>query len=336
MKPVKLIVPKPQRSKALNALLATSKKETRILGDVQRHLLDPSRRDERPNDVLHPSELSHDEWCHRAGYYQLMGLLPLRDPPVPSWRRQMLFDEGHEIHRKWQNWFWDIARLAGIFYCLNCRTAWWDTAPMKCPSCEAGRKLLRYDEVPLHHDRLRIGGHADGRDTDGSNIEIKSIGIGTLRIEQPELLKTHTYKFRVNGAEREFIDLDGLWNGIRRPLPTHMRQGHLYSYLAIKSQRPTNGDEIYIYEAKWHQGVKEFVVKYNQDRIQGILDRVEEICHCLQAQKPPKCIFGGCLMCESYEGNNGKPIESPPKRVIRRVHENPGIPEKTRRISRPS
>jgi len=309
-------------SPSLKALLDTSKKESRLLGEVQRLLLDPGRDSDRSVEVLHPSEISHDDWCHRAAYYQLKGIKPNKSTFISSWRMQGIFAEGHEIHHKWQNWFWDIGRLAGVFYCYNCKSASWEESPTHCPRCGASRNLMRYDEVPLFHDRLRIAGHSDGQDIDGSNIEIKSVSLGTLRFEAPDLLKAHTYKFQVRGSTKEFVDLDGLWDSIRRPFPTHIRQGHLYSFISqsfVDGAHATNGDEIYLYESKWNQKAKEFVVKFRQDRIQDILDRVKEVNYALSENHPPTCIFGGCERCRNYEGENNAPQH---RRLPSRVGQN--------------
>lgn len=211
----------------------------------------------------------------------------------------MVFDEGTDIHRKWQGRIWDIGRLAGQFYCQQCHYAWWDTAPDVCEQCKAERRFLRYHEVPLQRQSLHMAGHADGYDRDQALIEIKSIGLGTLMFEAPGLIKDHTYKINLNGKSREFLDYDALWDSIRTPFPSHIRQGHFYSYMGAPA------DEIFIYECKWNQRVKEMVVRYREERIADRLDMCTQVVAALHGGTIPKCPHGGCSDCGRYE-NRGR------------------------------
>jgi hypothetical protein len=220
---------------------------------------------------------------------------------------QMIFDEGKEIHRKWQSRIWDLGRLRGQFYCTSCHSAWMGTAPEKCEECQADRSFLRFDEVPLYNQHLRMAGHADGLDGDQAGIEIKSVGINTLRFENPRLLEEHTYKVRLNGKDRTFIDLDALWSAIRIPFPSHIRQGHFYSYLGAPETF------IYLYECKWNQRVKEMVVHYEEERISDRLDQCRAICSALDGGKIPRCPFDGCPDCQRYEES-----PQPQRRILRR------------------
>lgn len=240
--------------------------------------------------------MAHSDWCPRASYYRLAGHTPHTKAPAIHWQMRMIFDEGKEIHKKWQGRIWDLGRLKGNFYCLDCKSAWVDTAPEECEHCGAKRAFLRYDEVPLHRPSLRMAGHADGQDRDVAGIEIKSIGLGTLRFEVPHLIKEHTYKLNINGRNREFLDYDGLWDSIRVPFPSHIRQGHFYSYMGAPETF------IYLYECKWNQRVKEMVVKYREERIAERLDWCAQICRALEGGRIPICPLDGCPDCRCYEG----------------------------------
>ena len=132
-------------------------------------------------------------------------------------------------------------------------------------------------------------------------IEIKSVGVNTLRFEAPQLIKNHSYKVNINGRNREFIDYDGLWDSIRVPFPSHIRQAHLYSYMGAP---PT---EIFLYECKWNQRSKEMVVKYREERIADRLDWCREIVNGLSDGNIPECPFGGCSDCKRYEGSGNEP-----------------------------
>lgn len=281
--------------KNLRALLETTKRDTRLLGDVQRLLLQPGEQSGLRNDALHPSEISHSDWCPRASYYRLAGVVPQTDPPATYWQMQMVFDEGKEIHHKWQKRLWDLGRLWGTFYCQKCHYAWGATAPDLCANCRAPREFLRYHEIPLANTNLRMAGHADGG-VEESLVEIKSIGLGTLRFEAPGLIKDHTYRFNLNGKSREFLDYDGVWDSIRRPFPSHVRQGDFYCYLHRKIT-----EVIFIYECKWNQRVKEMIVPHRLERIADRLDMCSRIIMALRGGRIPECPFGGCADCQRYE-----------------------------------
>jgi len=296
---------RPVIDKNLRALLETTKRETRLLGDVQRLLLRPGGENGPRVDALHPSEISHSDWCPRASYYRLSGRKEHSEQAGSYWQLQMVFDEGKEIHHKWQKRIWDLGRLAGTFYCQECHYAFPALAPQECEKCHRPRQSLRYHEVPLFNQTLNMAGHADGLDTwDGPIIEIKSIGLGTLRFEAPGLIKDHTYDFNINGKSRAFLDYDGLWDSIRHPFPSHVRQGDFYCYMSRKYQ-----EVLFLYECKWNQKVKEMIVRYRVERIQDRLDQCSRIVMALQGGPIPPCPFDGCADCQRYEekhADNGR------------------------------
>jgi len=284
----------------LRMLLDTTKRDTRLLGDVQRLLLQPGAENGLRTDALHPSEISHSDWCPRASYYRMAGVSPHSELPSLHWRMQMVFDEGKEIHGKWQKRLWDLGRLWGTFYCQECHYAFPATAPQECEKCHRGRQALSYHEIPLINHNLHMVGHADGGVED-SLVEIKSVGLGTLRFEAPQLIAEHTYKLNINGKTRSFLDYDGLWDSIRRPFPSHVRQGDFYCFL---HKRIT--EVIFLYECKWNQKVKEMIVHYREERISDRLDMCSRVAMALQGGNIPKCPFGGCADCQRYEEKNDR------------------------------
>ena len=80
-------------------------------------------------------------------------------------------------------------------------------------------------------------------------LEIKSVGLNTLRFEAPELYERY--------ENNETIDK--IWMDIGRPFPSHMRQGLLYLYMAIRGSNadvPVPTQIVFIYEWKPRQLVK--------------------------------------------------------------------------------
>lgn len=277
---------------------AYAKDETLLLGNVQRYIESRCEASDRRQDCIHPSELCREDFCPRAVYYRMSGRPTSAAVPFAL---QSIFDEGSTIHAKWQGWLWDMGDLVGRFSCLRCRSEgiasrWWGTAPTHCPKCRAPRPYLSYDEVPLADPEHLLAGHADLRV--GMMLgEIKSVGLGTVRIEAPQLYARHTHKI-IDGAERTLVDLAGMWRGIKRPFTPHVRQIMLYLHCTGLDQA------VVLYECKWNQQAKEFLVGYSPQIVEPMLDACLDVKYALKTQKPPVCPHGGCPLCQAFEGAN--------------------------------
>jgi CRISPR/Cas system-associated exonuclease Cas4 (RecB family) len=272
---------------ALDEWLATKKVETRLLGEVERYILTRPRDTSRRQDVLHPSELVKSDFCPRAAYLRLLGYSFKEDRP--NMRLQSIFDEGHAIHAKWQGYLSDMGVLFGMWRTGRLQPMWGISGDMNLHSA-------KYLEVPLHDDSLRIAGHADGWVKglgEDFFIEIKSIGTGTIRFEQPALLKSG--------------DLFSAWREIRRPFPTHVRQGQLYLTLAHRMVEKgllesAPGEIVFLYELKADQSVKEFVVAYDPFLAKDALDDAYDIVAAIDALVEPDCRFpDSCKSCALVE-----------------------------------
>jgi hypothetical protein len=287
--------------------LADAKKldESLILGPTQKWVLAREGQDlSRRQDIIHPSEMSHGDWCPKATYLRIKNLRAGSTFTKEAFSFQALniFQHGHEVHHKWQTWLGDQGILWGDWHCRECNAEWTGMSRHRCPNCRSWN--VRYDEIPLSAEReLLISGSADGGVPDHNALmEFKTVGAGTLRMEEPELLKSHTHK-TVDG--KQLIDFEGLWRGINRPFSSHQKQGQIY--LHICALRGLKFDRvIYIYESKFHQGTKEFVVKRRQSLIQPLLDSATEIKEALDDGGPaPQCPKGGCKHCQpKHEGEH--------------------------------
>lgn len=263
------------------------KKDSRVLGSVERFLLSKPKDKSRRTDVLHPSEMVGNDWCHRASYYQLQGKEPISTRSV-SFRLLSVFEEGHAIHAKWQKWFQGMNVLYGKWYCTDCEEMFWGGS-----DCHDGP--LEYREVPLFYEPLRISGHSDGWLTglgDPLMLEIKSVGVGTLRFECPELF-----------AENDH-DFDKTWKAIKGPFQKHIAQVQVYMKLAeLLGYENVPQEAVLIYEAKPNQEVKEFVVPKSDFGITELFDAAQMIVDAIKNQTPPACNLTpyGCAKCKGYD-----------------------------------
>ena len=287
-----MAVTKP--SGTLKTYLDTKKTDSRLIGSIERHMLTRELDRSRRQDVLHPSDLVKADYCIRAQYFHMLA------PPEPkrhALRLQSIFDTGHGAHAKWQGYIREMGDLFGRWRCAVCAHEFWGTSPAECASCSS--PSLRYHEVPLVNESLNISGHADGWVTGHGNpflIEIKTIGVGTIRMEQPALLAANDN------------DLNKAWRDIRRPFPTHIRQGQLYLELLRRMgvdgmfegmQVPT--EMVYLYELKADQAYKEFVVQADPTIIEQCLDMAFEVMKAVDTGVPPACTVTsddmGCSSC---------------------------------------
>ena len=287
---------------SLRDLRETYKRSEILLPSLERHVIrqEALPNDDRRPDAMHPSEMAKSKWCGRHDYYRIRGEPADYKPDPVGFRRANQYEYGHHIHHKYQAWLWQMGILYGYWLCLDCGYKWWDQSPKTCHLCNKER--LRYIEVPL--DTPLITGHSDGivlldDPLERLLLEIKSIGINSLRYEAYSLFEK---------AEQEQMTPDEIWFLIKRPFPSHLRQGMLYLYLATIRYPELNINRIiFLYEWKPTQEVKEFVVTYNQTYIDNVLATVDDVYQALEQGEPPdrpawaEITDKGCRSCE-YRG----------------------------------
>lgn len=305
----------------MRRFLDAKKIDTVVTGPVERYLLG---REEKPRrqDILHPSELCKNDMCDLAVYYRVIGATALTPEPKPRFQLQRIFDQGTEIHLKWQAYLTAAGLLEGNWQCpsTTCGKVFWATSPMSCPRCNhvgpptvEQRTNMIYREVHFDAEESHlIQGHADGK-IGRRILEIKSIGVGTIRLEAPVLLAQNTYKTKTilledgdefsDGTTKTFVDWDGLWKSIKRPLNSHQRQAHLYVALAKLQGIDVDG-VVFLYESKWNQSSKEFVVPYNASIAEPLLEKALDLKYAVDRLRPPRCPHGGCSECARYEGTD--------------------------------
>jgi hypothetical protein len=271
----------------LKRFLDAKKSNPRLIGDIERHLLAKTPEDRR-TDVLHPSEMAKSDWCLRASYFALSGV-PVKKE-TPNLRLQSIFDEGHTIHAKWQNWFSEMGVLHG----------YWDLGTPNNKSWATSKDLVGipdkvYKEVPLVYNELRIAGHADGWIKgigEDCLIEIKSIGVGTIRVEAPDLIA------KADG------DLQAAWRSIRRPFSTHVMQGQIYLELMRRLGHDVK-EIVFLYELKADQDYKEFVIKADFELVESKFLKAKRVCDAVEAGTPLECSNNGSLGCKQCQQFGG-------------------------------
>ncbi|MFI9271838.1 hypothetical protein ACIGXM_14125 [Kitasatospora sp. NPDC052896] len=283
----------------LAAYLEATKSADILFGAVQKHILvKATRPDGRRQDVLHPSEMIKPDWCHRAAFYKL-----LNPPPKgpTTFVRENVFQEGHNTHAKWQKWLQEMKRLGGDWYCESCRQTFWDDeTPELCQLCSS--PLLTYAEVPLNAPALTIGGKSDGYcPEDNCLIEIKTLGLGSIRFEDPKFLAKYELEMEGRG---QVVDLVRMWRDFRRPLPQALRQGQLYLYLARHFEDLWVDRITYFYEFKPTQEAKSFTVLYDESISEPAIEGAQLITDALAAGRPPRCNInpgGSCKNCRALD-----------------------------------
>lgn len=257
-------------------------------------------------DIVHPSELSHqDRFCPRAVYLRITGG---RLPAAKfDFIRENIFEEGNQIHAKWQERLRRSVDLWGDWKCLVCGTAARDQTEPDIGQVGhgwAGRcfspagHLWKYDEITLDaEDEAMLCGHADGG-FGKTLVELKSVGEGTVRIEAPRLHRQH--------VRDGVTDLKGIWAGIQRPFRTHLNQGDIYLWIARHRGLPF--DRIsYVYESKWNQQVKEFTVAYDEARSEALVSQAKAVRRAVLRGDEPACRFPGtCAECRPYDARRAE------------------------------
>jgi hypothetical protein len=276
-------------SGTLKRFIEVGKKDTRVLGSVERFLLSKPRDESRRTDVLHPSEMASGNWCYRASYFQLLGQAPQANRKM-SMRLLSVFEEGHAIHAKWQRWFQQMNVLYGKWYCIECEEMFWGGS-------DRHDGPLEYREVPLFYEPLRISGHSDGWLVglgDPLMLEIKSVGVGTLRWEAPELLMDNDN------------DIEKAWKALKAPFQKHITQVQIYMKLAeLLGYENVPQEAVLVYECKSNQEAKEFVVHKSDFGITELFDAAEMICNAVKDKIPPVCNLSSteCSNCKGYSND---------------------------------
>lgn len=250
---------------------------------------------DRDPTVVHPSELAKSDLCLRAVYLRIRSGAWPPDKEKFDFVRENIFATGNDIHAKWQGRIIEAGfPVWGNWKCRHCGN--WvlnSLDPGPDGHCLTDtRHVWEYREVTLNaKSELLIAGHADGG-FDDTLVEIKSIGLGTIRMDAPELLQRY--------QDGKMTDLTGLWKAINKPLVSHLRQGDVYLHLAHVLGLPFT-QIVYLYEFKPNQMTKEFTIRYDAGRSMKLVAKAEQVKYAIETGVAPPCIKKtGCKQCNAF------------------------------------
>jgi hypothetical protein len=263
----------------------------KVLMDRNNTTFDPTRR----TDIIHPSELCRSDFCPRATYWRITGRQ--QKPENIPFNLENILTEGNSIHEKWQRWLRKSGKLWGLWQCDMCDMDVTGFDPILCLEC--GSKI-NYAEVPLEVPDYMMAGFEDAGLPDSATlVELKSVGLGTLRHEMPKLLKMHS----VRADSHDVPDLQKIWANIRSPFPSHLKQACIYLWMAQQMELPFIRVSV-VYEFKPSQRVKEFIVGLDimADIMPRILEKALNVKHAIEDNKEPSCyVNSSCKQCERFE-----------------------------------
>lgn len=287
----------PPPTGTLKKLVDAGKKNTRVLSSVERWILAQPGDSKRATDVIHPSAMVKPDWCHRAEYYTIQGAVPAPSKFKASMKQHLTFEEGHRIHARWQDWFGQMGKLYGKWYCEGCGNEEWLLSADIHETAESECGPWTYREVPVHSLEHRISGHADGwlkGFGEDLLLEIKSVGEGTFRWEDPALWENSGKDFKV------------AWKNLKAPFHSHNMQAQVYmKLLEIMNPDDHPKQAVFLYESKVDQELKEFVVNKSDFGITELFEAAKKIVDAIDKQVPPPCNISptGCYKCEVHNGD---------------------------------
>lgn len=139
-----------------------------LMGLIDTHLRwkQLQSKGDRKYHHYHPSELGK---CLRRQQYKHLaerGFLNVEFVPFSS-QQQRLFDKGHNMHERWQQWYFaDMGILRGVWECPRCRKKYGREEkigifmPESCSDCGFDGEFT-YKEVRVFDEEMNLTGHVD-------------------------------------------------------------------------------------------------------------------------------------------------------------------------------
>ena len=273
-------------SRSLAGFADARKSPLDLMKDIQTHVVAQGAKNQglREDHLIHVSEVVKDDACPRRMYYKVSKAERTDPEPPAGHRMELIWAAGNAEHEKWQRWLQEMGELWGHWVCQACGNVVENSIQPETECGVCGVYVWRYDEAHLQDDDYHLVGHSDGAVPRlNTLVEVKSFSVGTVRMENAQLVKDHTHK--VDG--KTLVDHEGLWNAVKRPLPTHLKQGLFYLWIAKRMGLPYDRI-VFIYENKTNQATKPFEVKYSERMIKEHLQVLAEVDSALYTGEPPK------------------------------------------------
>lgn len=273
---------------ALKDLFSSMKNEGYIIKRLDQYLIKQVDKDaDRRWDINSPSMASQ---CSRAIYYSRLNYD--RDGDAVSPRTQRIFDNGTYTHIRLQEYLLDEG-------------------------------ILEMDEVPVYNLHYQVQGHADGllriSPKELAILEIKSINANSfsalidakdehkiqaqiymtcLEEERQQIRKRCKTRAELTKyiKSKEFYDFysklyDHLQDGSKftreEKINFKVQQHKQICRLLWNTPRPIN-KMVFLYEDKNSQELKEFVVRWDDERVAHIQDKFTHVNKCIAKKKLPK------------------------------------------------
>lgn len=202
---------------------------------------------------FHPSGIAAGK-CLRMGIFEYLGIAPDEDFLGIDPKTRLIFDNGHDVHDRWQKYFTLMSerpnspiKLIGSWKCKGCGYVFSPDKAIekpkkgtKCPTC--GSTRIKYNEFRIRDKKHRITGKFDGK------LLIHGV---------PHLLEIKSIN---TFSSSKLVE----------PMLKHRKQVSLYQY--CHEQIPT----LFLYEDKNMQDVKWFIHHYQKKFIKDELQWLAE------------------------------------------------------------
>lgn len=298
----------------------TASNDHYILPQLDRYLLSlngnrmTGKPENRAQDCWHPSSLSTVK-CLRFLVYLWLKTEP-SNPDRVNEKGRLIFDVGHHVGYMFQQYFWDMGILEGLYKCVHCEHQWWGISPRKCESCSRDLEIwynLQYLEVPIQNKERNVIGHSDGcLYLEGS----------TPLVPKRRMLEFKTIKNRDFKTPETTLTFDELI----QVKAEHAFQGQLYlDSDTFRELQCNQGSVIYI--AKNTQEKKEFVITSMPELVNPMYNKIDIVNNALAEGYLPDRISNDkscadCKYCPMKDYCHGaehtfKDADNRPKRGVK-------------------
>jgi CRISPR/Cas system-associated exonuclease Cas4 (RecB family) len=258
---------------------------------VRPHMVKKALENTRPYDVFHPSSWG---MCPRKTAYQYYNhaekFLDREDSDVDA-RMERIFDNGHGMHARWQNYLDGAGVLRGYWRCKNqaCGIKHGEgellgiinpARTTKGWTCKCGNASVAYEEIMVKSTQYNFEGHVD------AVVDVSG---------NPQLRKG-------NGLDVFVVDMksmkDEMFGELQEAKREHVIQVHIYMWLLNLT------GAVVVYENKDNQALKEMFVPMDDNLVEQIKKQAEWLLLLLKNRKLPKRPAGfsraafPCRMCE--------------------------------------